>query len=113
MERLLRKVHLRGILPSYTQQLLTLLQNGEKAVSGAGAHDPSTALIRPSLYEPLSQREREVLGLLVTSLSSTEIAEHLYISVNTVRSHIRSIYGKLDVHSRFEAVARAQELQLL
>ena len=65
------------------------------------------------LIEPLSKRELEVLRFLTTSLSSTEIAGHLYVSVNTVRSHIRHIYGKLDAHSRIEAITRAQELQLI
>ena len=63
--------------------------------------------------DPLSPRELDVLRLLPTFLSSTEIAHKLYISRNTVRSHIGHIYDKLDVHSRAEAVARAQELGLL
>jgi LuxR family maltose regulon positive regulatory protein len=65
------------------------------------------------LIEPLSEREIEVLRLLPTHLSSTEIAQELYISKNTVRSHIRHIYEKLDVHSRDDAVRRSQELGLL
>jgi LuxR family maltose regulon positive regulatory protein len=65
------------------------------------------------LLEPLSERELEVLQLLVTHLSSTEIAERLYITPNTVRYHIKNIYGKLDVHSRSDAVQRARELGLL
>jgi LuxR family maltose regulon positive regulatory protein len=66
-----------------------------------------------TLAEPLSERELEVLRLLTTHLSSREIAEQLVISVNTARSHIKNIYGKLDVHSRRAAVARAQELGIL
>jgi DNA-binding CsgD family transcriptional regulator len=66
-----------------------------------------------SLVEPLSERELDVLRLLPTSLSTTGIAEGLYISKNTVRSHVAHIYGKLGVHSRLEAVQRAQELGLL
>jgi LuxR family maltose regulon positive regulatory protein len=50
---------------------------------------------------------------LPSGLTSDEIARELYISRNTVRSHIAHIYGKLDVHSRVEAVQRAQELGLL
>jgi LuxR family maltose regulon positive regulatory protein len=65
------------------------------------------------LIEPLSERELEVLRLLTTHLSSTEIADELVISVNTVRSHIKSIYSKLNVHSRMDAVQRAKELELL
>jgi LuxR family maltose regulon positive regulatory protein len=45
--------------------------------------------------------------------SHVEMAEELVVSVNTVRSHVKNIYGKLDVHSRLEAVERARELGLL
>ncbi|HUV94069.1 MAG TPA: LuxR C-terminal-related transcriptional regulator [Anaerolineae bacterium] len=65
------------------------------------------------MIEPLSERESAVLRLLRTDLSSTGIAQVLHVSVNTVRSHQKSIYGKLDVHSRFEAIMRAEELGLL
>jgi LuxR family maltose regulon positive regulatory protein len=67
----------------------------------------------PPMLEPLSERELEVLQLLTSSLSSAGMAEELFISVNTVRSHLQSIYRKLEVHSRYEAVARAQDLGLL
>jgi len=66
-----------------------------------------------SLIEPLSARELEVLRLLTTSLSSTEVAQELFVSVNTIRSHVKSIYRKLDVHRRMDAVRRAKELELL
>jgi LuxR family maltose regulon positive regulatory protein len=63
--------------------------------------------------EALSVREAEVLRLLPTDLSIMEIADELVVSVHTVRSHVKSIYAKLDVHSRYAAVARARELGLL
>jgi len=65
------------------------------------------------LIEPLSDRELDVLHLLPSSLSSTEMAMELSISVNTLRSHLKSIYAKLEAHSRYEAIARAKELGLL
>jgi LuxR family maltose regulon positive regulatory protein len=65
------------------------------------------------LIEPLSDRELDVLHLLQSDLSSTEMAMELSISVNTLRSHLKSIYAKLDAHSRYEAIARAKELGLL
>jgi LuxR family maltose regulon positive regulatory protein len=65
------------------------------------------------LAEPLSARELEVLRLLRTSLSQREIADELYVSVNTVRSHVKHVYDKLGVHARTEAIARAEELGLL
>lgn len=63
--------------------------------------------------EPLTEREVEVLRLLDSSLSVPEIADELYIAASTVRSHTRSIYAKLDVHGRIEAVYRAKELGLM
>jgi len=65
------------------------------------------------LIEPLTEREAEVLQLLATHLTSTEIAERLHISPHTARYHIKNIYGKLGVHRRTEAVERARELELL
>jgi LuxR family maltose regulon positive regulatory protein len=64
------------------------------------------------MAEPLSERELEVLNLLAKGYSSGEIARSLVISVNTVKAHIKSIYQKLDVHSRKEAVEMALSLSL-
>jgi LuxR family maltose regulon positive regulatory protein len=63
--------------------------------------------------EPLSERERAVLRLMPTILANTEIAGELFVSVNTVKTHLRSIYRKLEVGSRREAVVKARELELL
>jgi len=65
------------------------------------------------LTEPLSEREIEVLHLLATHLSGTEIADQLFIATSTVRSHIKNIYSKLRVHSRTEAVEKAREIGFL
>jgi LuxR family maltose regulon positive regulatory protein len=62
---------------------------------------------------PLSSRELEVLRLLPTGLTAVQMADELFISANTLRSHLKNIYAKLGVHSRHEAVARANELELL
>jgi LuxR family maltose regulon positive regulatory protein len=66
-----------------------------------------------SLREPLSQAETRVLRYLPTDLSVTEIAGQLYLSVNTVRTHMRHVYDKLGAHRRHEAVERARILGLL
>lgn len=63
--------------------------------------------------EELSEREVEVLRLLATDLSGPEIARHLYVSVNTLRTHTKHIFTKLDVNTRRAAVRRAGELNLL
>jgi two-component system, NarL family, response regulator LiaR len=59
------------------------------------------------LASQLSERERQILTLLVEGASSQELADRLYLSRNTVRSHVQNICAKLQVHSRLEAVAFA------
>ena len=61
----------------------------------------------------MTKREAEILTLMATVLSPQEMAGELFVSMVTIRTHIRNIYAKLDVHSRFEAVQRARELGLL
>ena len=63
--------------------------------------------------EPLSERELEVLGLLDSELTGPEIAEHLFMSINTFRTHTRHIFTKLDVNTRRAAVQRAKALNLV
>jgi LuxR family maltose regulon positive regulatory protein len=65
------------------------------------------------LLEPLSDSEIRVLRYLPTNLSGPEIAGELYVSHNTVRTHISHLYAKLGTHARAEAVARARALGLL
>jgi LuxR family transcriptional regulator, maltose regulon positive regulatory protein len=67
----------------------------------------------PRLADPLSQSEVRVLRYLPTNLSAPEIARELSVSVTTVRTHIRHLFGKLGAHSRTEAVAQARALGLL
>jgi LuxR family transcriptional regulator, maltose regulon positive regulatory protein len=65
------------------------------------------------LTEPLSQAEARVLRYLPTKLSAPEIADEMFLSVNTVKTHMRHVYDKLGVHRRHEAVERARSLGLL
>jgi NarL family two-component system response regulator LiaR len=65
------------------------------------------------LVEPLSERELEVLDLIATGLTNPEIADRLFIAKGTVKRHVNNIYGKLQVHHRAEAIARARNLGLL
>ena len=104
MARLLGLAVGQGIRPAYAARLLAVL----------GAPLPEREWVTPTrLTEPLSERELEVLRLLAAGLSNPEIANELVISENTVRSHCKSIFGKLNVHKRWEAAHRAQELGLL
>ena len=72
---------------------------------------------RPSngdpLLEPLSVREVAVLRFLPTMMSNAEIAAEMFVSVNTVKTHLKHIYRKLDVSERRDAVRRGRELHLL
>jgi LuxR family transcriptional regulator, maltose regulon positive regulatory protein len=65
------------------------------------------------VVEPLTEREREVLVHLSGLLSTAEVASAMYISVNTVKTHLRSIYRKLAATHRNEAVRRARQLRLI
>ena len=109
MIQLLRHAASHGIAPQYVSMLLAVCEPPEQAEAGQVPTYPQTQ----PLIEPLSERELQVLRLLTTRLSSREMAQELFISRDTVRSHIKSIYGKMNVHSRQEAVQRAEELGLL
>jgi LuxR family maltose regulon positive regulatory protein len=65
------------------------------------------------LADPLSPRELQVLRLLDSDLTGPEIAGQLYVAVNTLRTHTKRIFTKLDVTTRASAVRRAHELGLL
>jgi LuxR family maltose regulon positive regulatory protein len=80
-----------------------------EALNGGGRSRASA----PLLVEPLSPRERAVLRYLPTMMSNQEIASELFVSVNTVKTHLKAIYRKLDVADRREAVRRARRLELL
>jgi len=86
---------------AYTARLLAALKTGQL---------PSAAGLLP---EPLSEREREVLRLIALNLSNQEIAAQLVVSPNTVKTHLKRLYAKLDVHNRFEAIEQGRRLGLL
>jgi LuxR family maltose regulon positive regulatory protein len=65
------------------------------------------------LIEPLSEREIEVLQLLAKGLTNQAIADRLVLSIHTVKAHTRSIYSKLAVNNRTQAVDRARTLGIL
>lgn len=72
-----------------------------------------TDSVRMQEPELLSERELEILRLVAAGLSNKKIVEKLFISLSTVKTHLRNIYSKLDTHSRTEAIAKANELNLL
>jgi LuxR family maltose regulon positive regulatory protein len=77
------------------------------------APPPAPAESAAALPEPISSRERDVLRLIADGQSNTEIAETLVIAVSTVKSHVNSIFGKLGVATRTQAIARARRLGLI
>lgn len=74
---------------------------------------PAGGLVPEGLVEPLSERELEVLKLIAEGRSNSEIADELIIALGTVKAHTSSIYGKLGVQGRTQAVIKAGELGLL
>jgi LuxR family maltose regulon positive regulatory protein len=89
-----------GTAPRTVRRLLMSIRSADRAAPAPEARDA---------IEPLTEREREVLRLLKTDLSGPEIARRLVVSINTVRTHTKNIYAKLDVTSRRAAVLRAEE----
>jgi LuxR family maltose regulon positive regulatory protein len=111
MAHLLREAAARGVMPDYAHKLLAAFE----AEGHKGEYRPYLPPAPPAqpLFEPLSQRELEVLQLIAEGLTNPEIASRLILSVHTVKVHAHNIYGKLNVNSRTQAVVRAQALGLL
>jgi len=109
MARLLYEALSRGIAPAYVRRLLAAFP-----VTEPERTDVSKTLASNSeLIEPLSDRELQVLQLIADGLTNPEIASRLFLALSTVKAHARNIYGKLGVHNRTQAVARARVLGLL
>jgi LuxR family maltose regulon positive regulatory protein len=99
----------RGIAPDYVRRLLGAFPIDEpKRVDHSEPRGFEAGYI-----ERLTDREIEVLQLVATGLTNAEIATRLFLSLHTVKTHTRNIYGKLGVHTRTEAVARARALGIL
>jgi LuxR family maltose regulon positive regulatory protein len=116
MAAMLHASRARGVMPDYITQLLAALPKHEgewmQAEGDPARQHPSSAVPQP-LVEPLSARELEVLRLMATGKSNAEVAQALVIALSTVKTHTNSIFGKLQVTSRTQAIALARDLQLL
>jgi LuxR family maltose regulon positive regulatory protein len=109
MARLLSEAAARDIAPAYVHSLLAAITQADPDGTLASQRSvPPTGLL-----DPLTARELEVLKLIADGLSNRQIADRLVLVVSTVKVHTRSIYAKLDVNSRTQAVAVAQRLGLL
>ena len=95
--------------PRHKTAHATLLSDILDLIAGSGL----TRKEVPPLRDELSDAELRVARFLPSNLKAPEIAAELFVSPNTVRTHMRHIYSKLDAHSRKEAVDRARELGLI
>jgi LuxR family maltose regulon positive regulatory protein len=112
MEALLREATKHGIASNPVRHYVRQLRSAFAKAAPLGKAARRDSVTQP-LFEPLTERELEVLGLLGTELSGPEIARELVVSLNTMRTHTKNIYSKLGVNSREAAVRRAEELDLL
>jgi LuxR family maltose regulon positive regulatory protein len=107
MQALLHHARASSKVPEYVGTLLEAF--GEQNASKLPLSSPHPSL----LAEQLTEREREVLDLLLQGASNREIAQRLVLSVNTVKRHVYNLCGKLGVQSRTKAIIRARTLNLI
>ena len=107
MRAMLRQAKTHSAVAAYVTTLLAAFREQHTL------DHPFTSAHPDSLVEPLTEREREVLGLLLQGASNREIARRLVLSVNTVKRHVYNLCGKLGVQSRTQAIIRARALNLL
>jgi LuxR family maltose regulon positive regulatory protein len=109
MARLLYEALSREIAPNCVQKLLAAFPDKD-----SGKEEVSQLQVSDSDWiEPLSERELEVLHLIVEDLSRQKIASQLILSLNTVKKHARNVYSKLGVNNQMQAVGKSRGLGLL
>jgi LuxR family maltose regulon positive regulatory protein len=111
MARLLAEAAAHTMLPDYAGRVLAVCET-EQPRSDDRAHRPPARAAQP-LSGLLSQREIDVLRLMTEGLSNREISERLFLALSTVKGHNQTIFSKLQVQRRTEAVARARDLGLV
>jgi LuxR family maltose regulon positive regulatory protein len=97
----------------YADKLLAAFPDRTPQLPITNYQSPTSTLQSLPLLEPLSEREIEILRFIAAGMSNQEIAQRLVVALSTIQWHIKNVYGKLNVHSRTQAVARARELGLL
>jgi LuxR family maltose regulon positive regulatory protein len=110
--KLMSETAAEGIRSDYLIKILAAFETEKQKRSDEDSIPTAPVSDVQPLIEPLTPREREVLQLIAAGYSNPEIADQLVIAVTTVKTHVKNIYGKLQVSNRFQAVARAKELDI-
>jgi LuxR family maltose regulon positive regulatory protein len=116
MAALLRAAYARRIMPDYVATLLAAFPQTMNDEERTMKEEPLThrsSFIAQPWVEPLTARELDVLRLVVAGRSNRAIASELIVAVGTVKAHLNSIFGKLGVTSRTQAIMRANDLHLV
>jgi LuxR family transcriptional regulator, maltose regulon positive regulatory protein len=106
-------------LNQFIDELLTFFETSPTTSRPSPARNakieaqPAQSELVDFTYQPLSERELEVMGLIAAGLTNQQISDHLYISLNTVKTHVKNIYQRLEVTNRAQAIARSRQLGLL
>ena len=116
LANLVEQNQLGTVQPGYVGRILAAFSRSQPPGATRGEQDAAhlPAETGPAaLIEPLTGRELDVLRLMAEGLKYKEIAARLFISLNTVRFHVKAIYGKLNVNSRMQAIEAARQLRIL
>ena len=108
---LVKRNQLGNVHPDYIKRILMAFSILHPDRDGGST--PVSSAKPMALIDPLTDRELDVLQLMTEGLKYKEIAERLFISQNTVRYHVKAVYGKLSVNNRTQAIERARQLQIL
>jgi LuxR family maltose regulon positive regulatory protein len=113
MEDLLLELQEQNFSTDFIGQLLAAFQADSQKVGAEGCdRDSFTPLhpVEPSAVDSLTNRENEILELLIQGKTNKEIAAKLFVAIDTTKTHLKNIYQKLEVNSRLQAVAKANAL---
>lgn len=113
LQALVRRGQLRDIPQDYLAKMLGAFSRSHSWQDQQTVVDSTAAGMPASLVEPLTARELDVLRLMAEGLKYKEIADRLFISLNTVRFHVKAVYGKLNASNRTQAIELARQLRII
>jgi ATP/maltotriose-dependent transcriptional regulator MalT len=103
----------RSLDPESRAPSITYVAQLRRLLAQERPHDGEAEIASDGLIEPLTPREREVLLLIAEGRTNQAIANELFLSIGSVKTHSSHVYGKLGVRGRTEAIARARSLGML